>query len=386
MVPDIDPQRPGAPAPGSAAEGPVPRQLLPLGSDSRSVRGLKWVFFGNQGLRAGWSVAVFLTLNSICARIVSRVFVTFIPDLWKAPLSLDVVLLREMIPFLGILAAAAIVARIEHRNILAFNLTGPRRMLYFLSGLAAGLAAVSALMGAIAWSGWLHFGPIALSGTGIFKAGAIWAVALLFLGCTEEGEFRCYLQFTLTRGINFWWALGIVAVLLLYAMFRVTDPGVRGVHVIALLGLVPCLLLHVNKRQGSGFWQACWVTSTLFGFGHIGNGGSWIYILAMGAFGFLLCVSVRVTGSAWWAIGCHTSWNWADIFVFGTLYGHSPAPGHLLTTSTIGSSVWSGGTMYPEGSPLVFGVLLLLLIVLLVFHGRKKSTALRAHATNQSTA
>ena len=66
-------------------------------------------------------------------------------------------------------------------------------------------------MGALAWGGWLHFGPVALSGAEIFGFGALWAAAFLLVGCFEEGTFRCYLQFTLTRGINFWWALGIVA-------------------------------------------------------------------------------------------------------------------------------------------------------------------------------
>jgi len=36
-------------------------------------------------------------------------------------------------------------------------------------------------------------------------------ITFLLVGCFEEGVFRCYLQFTLTRGINFWWALAAVA-------------------------------------------------------------------------------------------------------------------------------------------------------------------------------
>ena len=33
----------------------------------------------------------------------------------------------------------------------------------------------------------------------------------MLVGFFEEGVFRCYLQATLTRGINFWWALGVVS-------------------------------------------------------------------------------------------------------------------------------------------------------------------------------
>ncbi len=57
--------------------------------------------------------------------------------------------------------------------------------------------------------GWLHFGPVALSGAAIFRFGALWGCTFLLVGCVEEGLFRCYGLFTLTRGINFWWALGL---------------------------------------------------------------------------------------------------------------------------------------------------------------------------------
>jgi len=57
------------------------------------------------------------------------------------------------------LIAAAIVGLIEHRSILDFNLKGSRRVLNFFSGFAAGFAALSVLVGALAAGGWLHFGP-----------------------------------------------------------------------------------------------------------------------------------------------------------------------------------------------------------------------------------
>ena len=75
----------------------------------------------------------------------------------------------ELLVFLGLVGAAAVMALIERRrNLLAFNLTGPRRTLNFFSGLAAGFLALSALVGALNWGGWLHFGPVALSGPQIF--------------------------------------------------------------------------------------------------------------------------------------------------------------------------------------------------------------------------
>jgi membrane protease YdiL (CAAX protease family) len=206
----------------------------------------------------------------------------------------------------------------------------------------------------------------------IYGYAAAWGVVFLFTGCFEEGSFRCYLQFTLTRGINFWWALGLVAALCLELALRAKGNGVWGVYGIALLGLLPCLYLHLKKRARSAFWFAAWVTSTLFGFIHTSNNGeNWIGIFAAALVGFVWCVSVWVTGSAWWAIGCHAAWDWAETYFYGTADSGLVATGHYLTASAAGNPFWSGGADGPEGSLLVLGVILLLLAALLVIYGRK---------------
>jgi len=187
------------------------------------------------------------------------------------------------------------------------------------------------------------------------------------------------MQFTLTRGINFWWALGIVAAICLDLLLRSKGNGVWGVYAIALLGLLPCLMLQVRKAPGSGFWQAAWVTSTLFGYIHTGNGGeNWIGIFAAAFIGFVFCVSVRVTGSAWWAIGCHAAWDWAETFFYGTADSGLVAPGHYLAASVPANAnpLWSGGADGPEGSVLVLGVILLMLAALLVIYGRRRQKEL----------
>jgi membrane protease YdiL (CAAX protease family) len=232
------------------------------------------------------------------------------------------------------------------------------------------------------WGGWMHFGPVALSGAQIFKYGATWAVAFLLVGFVEEGIFRCYLQFTLARGINFWWALGSIALICLDLLLRGKGNGIWGVYIIAALGLVPCLLLHLNKAGSSGFWQAAWVTSTLFGFVHTGNNGeNWIGIFAAAAIGFVFVVSIRVTGSAWWAIGCHAAWDWSETYFYGAIDSGNVATTHYLTTTPAGNALWSGGTDGPEGSVLVLAVILLLLVALIVIYGRRKAEALPAPVT-----
>ena len=382
-VPEIKPALPDAPTDATALEtSPAP----PSPPQPVETRILLSILLGPQGLRAGWSVLLFAILTGIFAAIAGFVLVTVhLVDPKNQHFTARVALFNELTIVLGIVAAAAIVALIERRrgNLLAFNLMGPHRASYFIQGLAAGFAALSALIGALALGGWLHFGPAALSGVQIFKLAGLWGAAFLLVGCFEEGTFRCYLQFTLTRGINFWWALGIVGAVCLELILRGHRSGIWGVYVLALLGLVPCLLLHLKKAESSGFWQASWVTSTLFGFIHTGNGGeNMIGIFAAGAIGFVFVVSIRVTGSAWWAIGCHAAWDWAETYFYGAVDSGNVATGHYLTVTPAGSAFWSGGADGPEGSVLVLGIIVLLLVALVAIYGRRKPAVLSAPATD----
>lgn len=376
MEPEIHPPQPEAPLTGVDATTHAAETAAPsLGA--RIFHWVKWTFIGSQGLRAGWSVLIFVLLFALFASAVGFVFVKLHLVSMKDGITVFSALFNELINLLPLLGAAALMALIERRRILDYNLTGPRRFPHFLSGLAAGFAALSILVGALAWGGWLHFGPIALSGAAIFKFAGLWAVVFLLVGCFEEGFFRCYLLYTLTRGINFWWAFGTVGTISVLAFIMPKSNGPYGVYAAALLGLIPCLWLHLKKAEGAGFWQATWVTSLIFGSIHIANPGeNWIGIFAAAMIGFVFCVSVRVTGSAWWAIGCHAAWDWAETYFYGTADSGIVAPGHYLSTTPSGNALWSGGTDGPEGSLLVLGVILLLLAALLVIYGRKRQKEL----------
>jgi hypothetical protein len=198
---------------------------------------------------------------------------------------------------------------------------------------------------------------------------------------------RCYLQYTFTRGVNFWWASGIIACLCAALIFSHKGNGAWGVYAIALLGLVPCLLLQLNRAPSTGFWNAAWLTSTLFGAGHTGNNGeNWIGIFAAAFIGFVFCVSIWVTGSAWWAIGCHAAWDWAETYFYGTADSGFVAPGHLLSTSPSGNPLWSGGTDGPEGSLLIIPIVLLLLAWLVIIYRRPKPAEFSSPAATEQLA
>ncbi|WP_420236511.1 CPBP family intramembrane glutamic endopeptidase [Telmatobacter bradus] len=328
------------------------------------------VFVGEDGLRSGWSILLFTVLMGIVSGVLGAFFVGLHLLNLKQPPGLRSMFFGELLQVLGIAAAAAAVALIERRkgNLLAYNLIGPRRTKRFFAGLGWGFVALSVLVGALKAGGWIALTGSGLAAPQILQYAALWGLTFLLVGCVEEGMVRCFLLSTLTRGLNLWWALGLQAAMCAFLAFCVKGGSVWGVYAIALLGLAPCIWLHLKKAESAGFWQAAWVTSTLFGLMHTGNGGeNWIGIFQAAAVGFIFCVSVRLTGSAWWAIGFHAAWDWTETFFYGTADSGIPAHGSFLVAKPFGNAFWSGGADGPEGSPLCMIPILLALVVLVAF-------------------
>jgi hypothetical protein len=332
-------------------------------------------FIGPHGLRAGWSVLLFAGLYYLFREVVGTLFYAagLIHD--KPADSAPAVLIGEFVPFLALVAAGLVMMLIEDRRILSYNLDGTGRLRHALAGMAAGFAALSLLVGALDWGGWLHLAPEAVRAAQASGIGTIWAAAFLIVALVEEGLFRCYALSTTTRGINFWWALAAEAAICLYVALDQGRHGAMGVYIAAAIGFFPCLVVHRRAAPRSGaFWQAAWVTSTFFGFYHtLNRGENWIGILAAASIGFVFCVSVFVTGSAWWAIGCHAAWDWAQTFFYGTADSGMVGQGRLLSANPVGNPSWSGGADGPEGSLLVFAVVVLLLLFLAGVYARNKS-------------
>lgn len=380
----------GVPSPELSGVSPVLPQSG--GAPTPEPGGLRWVFMGPQGLRAGWSVAIFLSMAGT-PLLVLWLIVHYLQKGSSHPakaaqsqgMSPWMAVIGELIEVLILLLLVFIMSRIERRKLLDYNLRGSRKAFHFSTGLVCGFAALSALVGALAAGGWLHFGAVALSGGQVLMYASVWGATFLLVGCFEEGLMRCYLLFTFGRGLNFWWAAGLIACVCGLLIWLAKGEGVWGAYALALAGIVPCLLLQMKKAPGVGFWNAAWVTSFLFGAMHTGNNGeNWIGIFAAGAIGFVFCVSVRVTGSVWWAIGCHAAWDWGETYFYGTADSGMVAKGHLLSTSPAGSAFWSGGADGPEGSVLVLAIILALLIVVLAAYRRKQPALVVAVADEQT--
>jgi hypothetical protein len=157
-----------------------------------------------------------------------------------------------------------------------------------------------------------------------------WLVAFILVGLFEEFLFRGYLQFTLMRGL-----LGLGA--------RVSP----------------------ERAQKAAFWMAALLWSLLFFATHMTNGGETpAGLLAVFFAGVLFSYALWRTGSLWWGIGFHMTWDWAQSFLFGVPDSGTLSGNRLFATHPAGTVWLSGGIVGPEGSVLVLLVFGLVFLVL----------------------
>lgn len=148
-----------------------------------------------------------------------------------------------------------------------------------------------------------------------------------------------------------------------------TSTAVSGLMMSAILWLAQAAGeegLHrgyafVQISRAVSFWPTAILSSAWFMYGHIGNEGETaLGIIAAGLFGLALSYSLLKTGSLWFALGFHASWNFTQSFVFGFHNSGGKPPASLLSTSLDGSPFLTGGTTGPEASFLVLPVLIVL--------------------------
>ncbi|MFT4113593.1 lysostaphin resistance A-like protein [Silvibacterium sp.] len=304
--PTLQPSLPVSPS------GPAPTPPPARNED----HGIEWILWGRSGLRAGWGIAAFVVLFLI-ALIAGGMAIHAVFH-WKPmpkQFTVSTGLVNEGLQLFAVAAATVILALIERRSPLSYGLQGTHRLPRFLAGLVCGFAAISALVLVLWKSGYLVFDGQTLHGSAILTYGLGWGLSFLGTGLCEESILRGYVQYTMTRGVGFWWG--------------------------ALL------------------------FSVLFGFVHTGNPGeSPVGLFQAGAIGLVFCLSLWYTGSLWWAIGFHAAWDWGESYFYGTSDSGLVSQGRLFSEHPVGNILLSGGLTGPEGS--LFGLPLLLLIALLI--------------------
>lgn len=329
------------------------------------------VLFGAHGFRVGWPVAVGVLLAYFLDVVLESIaWATgstslHLPmDKFGAPQSI----LEELASLVSLVIAVFIASRMDGRRLPDYFIRDRSSFRHAFAGVAAGLVALSLLVGMLCAGGWLHLSYAGLDAGQSLRFAALWAFGFLLVGLTEEGLFRCFLLGTLERGMNFWWAAATVAGIAGCILANHDSHGAGGVYVVIALGVTPCLWIHQRKLASSQFWQTAWATSAAFGFVHtFNNGETPVGIFCTALIGFTFCVSIRVTGSAWWAIGFHAAWDWAQTYFYGTADSGLVPEGHLLSSTTSGSLLWNGGKAGPEGSVLAIPLTLVILAALVIY-------------------
>jgi membrane protease YdiL (CAAX protease family) len=79
--------------------------------------------------------------------------------------------------------------------------------------------------------------------------------------------------------------------------------------------------------------------------------------------GLFFCLTLWRTGSLWFAVGMHASFDFGETFLYSVPNSGFVAQGHL-SNATLHGPVWlTGGTVGPEGSVYSFATMALLFVV-----------------------
>jgi CAAX protease family protein len=304
---------------------------------------LRDVFVGPEGLRAGWSLLLYLSLLYSLAVILSPLARRLMPhpappvqqhiaQAAPEPIPPAGAILGEGFQLAIVVFATWIMSRFERRAISVYG-TGPRRRRRnFLAGLFWGIALLSLLVFALRATGLLVFDARVLFGFGALRYAAVWLLGFLLVALFEEYLSRGYLQFTLARGLA--------------GIFR---------------------WLRAPHAEVLAFWTAALLLSFAFGLSHTSNPGeSPIGLVSAGLIGLVFCLSLWRTGSLWWAIGFHAAWDWAQSFLFGVADSGGVVQGRLFATHPVGRPILSGGLTGPEGSLYILPIVALTAVVILV--------------------
>ena len=272
---------------------------------------LRRVFLFDGELRSGWRFLIFLVLYQIGEAALNFVLPKLhFPEFVFTWLGL---MLNEAVDFALVAAVAWLMSRIEQERFSAYGLPlarGSGRL--FAVGVIWGIIPSIVILIPIYLTGGCSFHGLALHGADLAVSAVTWAFAFVVMGFSEEFLFRGYTLKTLAEGIGFWPAAAVLS---------------------CLFGLV-----HLIFKPDEG----------------------WIDPISVSLYGLFWCLTLRRTGSLWFAIGFHAASDYADMIIFAepnTGNAGKPLAGHLLNVQFHGPAWLTGGPRGTEASVLVFLVL-----------------------------
>jgi uncharacterized protein len=265
---------------------------------------IKWLFVGRAGLRQGWRFIMFTAAIVLASQFLEQPALGFFArklHLDRA-LSATNVIVSDLFGLLIVLIVTGAAARFERRRIDSYGLPVNEAFGgFFWNGALLGFLAIIFVGLGMLFTRGMRVHGLALHGAEIITAPALWLIAMLLVGLAEEYVFRGYALQSLWRGAGFW-----PAALICTALFAGA---------------------HLSKPHENAI--------------DIGM----IFIL-----GVLLCLSVRVTGSLWWAVGWHAAFDFGQFFVIGTPNGGQVPVGRLFDATFPGPAWITGGQLGTEAS------------------------------------
>ena len=273
------------------------------------------IFSFELGLRAGWSLALFLFIYSALTLGAQFSFgrIKILRD-WAATQPHGVISPVGLIAFTGLelailLIATGVTALVEKRSFAYYGLAeGGQSLPRFFGGIVFGIAMASLLIGLMARCGGYSVKGLAIGTSEILPNACLYGLGFLLVGFFEEFAFRGYMQTTLQRGI--------------------------------------------------GTWPATILLSLAFGAIHLPNPQvTWIGASVAASFGLLGVYSLVRTGSLWFIIGVHAAFDWSISFLYSCPIAGLPAQGHLLDAVVQGPAWVTGGNTGPVGSTITFAVI-----------------------------
>ena len=272
---------------------------------------LLWIFRRGNSWRAGWRFALFLAIYLVAGKgldlVLSRIHFPDRAFTWSS------MLLNYLVDFAFVSAIAWLMSRVEGQSFASYGLPpSPNAGRLLWMGAVWGFVPSVLILIPIYLAGGFTFYGLALHGREFVISSMTWAIAMLALGFAEEFLFRGYALKTLAEGI--------------------------------------------------GFWPSAVLLSSIFGLVHLlfKPHEDWIDPISVALYGLFWCLTLRRTGSLWFAVGFHAASDYADMIVFAEPNSGNdgkPIPGHLLDLRFHGPDWLTGGPRGTEASLLVFVVL-----------------------------
>jgi len=282
-------------------------------AESNSI--LHWLIGPDRKLRAFWRAAFFyLAGTQVVLPLLDRGY-PYLARLMHAGdgLSPGNILTGEIELFLAALICTGFMARYEGRRIDSYGLPlkrafGPRTW----EGMLAGIIMAGAVAVGMYALGGMQIAGFATTGPALLTSALAWLIANICIGIAEEFWYRSYMLQTLWKSIGFWPASILIA-----------------------LGFTAD---HYFYKTGENIWD----------------------VITLMSLSILICYSVLKTGTLWFAVGFHISFDYMQLFVIGTPNGSNVPVGRMLDVSFAGPAWLTGGALGTEASFLMYPMIALL--------------------------